>query len=135
MTVVASRHQVPLQVSDVASTISDMRAQIHGFAELSVLAAHYNGELCFPESWKADLLTVTGEHGRSVAARLGQPEDASLHVLSVGVNAGIGRWVQRAADPMLDDKTKQAARTLVLSYERLALQIELAIASLKTTGL
>jgi hypothetical protein len=135
LTAVEARKEAAPEVDQIASTVEDIRTQVHGFAELMVLAAHYNGNLSFQPDWQCDLLAVTGENGVSVAARLRQPDDASPQTLAAAAHTQIEAWARRCADPTLDEATSRAARTLVLSYERLARRIKSAQSLLESAGM
>jgi hypothetical protein len=123
------------EVGDVAAAVEDMRGGIHSFAELKVLAAHYNHALNFQPGWEADLLAVTGEKGVTIPARLGMTDAASVDALLATVEARVQAWARRDGDRALDDATRAAAHTLVLSYERLARRVTSAREILKVTGL
>jgi hypothetical protein len=109
-------------VNGVADRIECQRDLEHGFAELAVLTDHYNHRLSFTPTEVADMLSVTGEFGTSVATRLGSPGGD----LSAAAKDRIDVWAGRERDPMLDPATAKAARTLRHSYERVAQCIRLA---------
>jgi Dynamin family len=109
-------------VDGVADRIEYQRGLEHEFAELAVLTDHYNRRLSFTPDEVADMLSVTGEFGTSVAARLGSPGGD----LSAAAKDRIDAWARREQDPMLDPATAKAARILRHSYERVAQRIRLA---------
>jgi hypothetical protein len=122
----------PAEVDHVASEVERLRLEMHGFSELAALAAYYDGDL--PSEWRADLLSVTGEHGRSVAARLGLADSDPFAALRNVVDDKVELWRARAGD-QLGTGAAQAARTVAQSYERLGERIGSAQALLADTGL
>jgi Dynamin family len=91
----------------------------HSFRELAVLRHHYNGELDLSEAEAAELLRVTGEHGVSLAARLGLAPDAPLAALTDQAHARLAYWAAFTADPSYGGPTRNAGQVIRRSYERL----------------
>lgn len=103
------------RLDDIAGRLERLKANRHEFAELAVLAAHYNGGLTLTDAEIADLLqTIAG----GCADRLGAAPDASLDELERLAAAKIHQWSARERDPVLDPVTARAARTVRLSYLR-----------------
>jgi len=117
--------QVPEAVDVIADRIQELRlSQYDAAADLSVLSAVYNQELTLREDEIAEILAVTGEYGRTWAARLGLPEDTPLPELGAAAERLAAKWVHRELDPTLNRATLGAARTVRRSYERIAERIK-----------
>jgi hypothetical protein len=115
---------VPELIDLIAEQIEQLRIGEHTTAaELSVLSDLYNDELTLSDDEKAEILTVTGEHGTSCAARLGHPEETPLPQLAEAAARQAERWASKEQDPALNRPTLRAARTMRRSYDRLAYQI------------
>lgn len=91
----------------------------HTFAELAVLQRYYDGRLELTDSEAAELLRVTGEHGCSVAARLGLPEGATADTLLRRARERHAQWAAYTADPSHSGPTRRAGQTVLRSYELL----------------
>jgi hypothetical protein len=63
--------------------------------------------------------------GGSPAARLGQPDDVPADELRPLAIAAIDRWRSRAAHPLLDRATMEAAEGAIRAYERLYQELAL----------
>jgi hypothetical protein len=91
----------------------------HAVAELALLRALYRNDdrLGLSADEVAELLTVTGEHGRTCANRLGMdPRSTPDEMLTVsGERARY--WRRRSDNFGLPSSTASAARTLLRSYE------------------
>lgn len=116
----SAAHEPHRALAEVAAAVEELRLSMHSFAELDALAAWYNGQL--PDGWRGDLLTVTGEHGTSVPARLGLSSDDSLATLLKVAEAKIKLWREQEGDQLRTQRA-QAARTILASYERLATRV------------
>jgi hypothetical protein len=101
-----------------------LRAQEHGFRELRVLRAYYEGNLPLIASEARQLLEVTGEYGGSCAARLGMagngPIERTLEEMHQVAGERMRAWRARAADPLAGREVIDAAEVLDRSYERIA---------------
>jgi hypothetical protein len=98
----------------------------HTFAELAVLQRHYDGLLELTDTEAAELLQVTGEHGSSVAARLGLPAGAAADMLLRRARERHAQWAAYTADPSHSGPTRRAGQTVLRSYELLIDEISAA---------
>jgi hypothetical protein len=111
--------QVPRAVAAIAGAMERLRNDDDSAAEFGALAAYYNGKVAFSEAEAAELLTVTGEHGTTSAARLGLPENAPRAELRAVAGQRAAGWAEREQDPVLDVDTASAAAVVQRCYERI----------------
>jgi hypothetical protein len=120
-------------VDAIADHIEQLRLSEHGSRELAALSSYYNAEVSLSAAEVAELLTVTGEHGTTCAARLGLPESASMGELAAAAAELVAKWARREQDPTLDRPTLRAAHTVRRSYDRIAFRINQARQLLEMT--
>lgn len=118
---VSARSPLPTVVNYVAGTVERVRLSQSELAELAVLEDYYHGRLEL-EADIAEVLRVTGEHGRSVPARLGQPDGAPLASLITLADERAGAWANRGEALGLDGATAAAARQIATSYGLLSVR-------------
>jgi hypothetical protein len=82
----------------VGELLGELAAREHGFRELDALGAYYRGDAHLDEAEVAELLAVTGEHGRACAARLRMPPDTPIARLSAATAERRRYWARRRAD-------------------------------------
>ncbi|WP_026421885.1 dynamin family protein [Actinokineospora inagensis] len=107
------------EVNEVAAQVRGLRRSVPGLLELELLAPHYNGELDLGERDAAELLRLTGENGRSLAARVGVPADAAPRAIEEAARAKAIRWAVHEQDPLLDRTTVEVASGMRKLYERI----------------
>lgn len=103
----------------------------HAFTELDVLRGYYDGLIDFDPPEVAELLAVTGEHGTSVADRLGLPASAGLTEMRTRAQERLAYWSLVTADPALPGRTATAARVVRRSYDRFVHHIGRAVQELE----
>jgi len=103
----------------VDDALDGLYVREHGFAELAVLRRHYDGALALDPPEVDELLRVTGESGTSVGERLGVEAGAAPGDLIAQAGRRVAYWSARA-EFATQKPTRDAARTLRRSYERLA---------------
>ena len=112
---VSSGAKVPSAAAHVAGVVERIRLSGNDLAELDVLEKYYQGSLDLHGDI-AEVLRVTGEYGRSVQARLGQPADTPLSALIAAADERSGAWANRGDTLGLDGATAEAARQISTSY-------------------
>ncbi len=118
---------VPEAVAVIASRVQELSQAEHGPAEAAVLSAYYGGTLALTDDEIAEILTVTGEHGTTCAARLGLPEDAPVREQEDTARRLAEKWAIRENDPELRSPAATSAiRTIRRSYDRLLHRLTLA---------
>jgi hypothetical protein len=121
-------------VDTIADEVADLRRREHGFAEFATLSALYNGELSGFSAAEVDqLVAVTGEHGVGLASRLGLAADSPVAELADQAERLVDAWALRVQDPLLNRRTRTAARVVLRSHERLADRIRVARGLLETS--
>ncbi len=110
-------------LDDIAARIERLRSSDHSAAELTALAAYYQGGLHLSDQEVRELLAVTGEYGTSWAARLGLPEQASAAELEAAARRLAAAWADREGDPALDRATRPAVRAVRRSFDRIWCEI------------
>ncbi|HTS96613.1 MAG TPA: dynamin family protein [Streptosporangiaceae bacterium] len=108
-----------LRADDAAAEVTRMGFAEHAFEELTVLQRYYDGQLEFGDGEAAELLRITGEHGTTPAARLGQPASASAEALRARARERFAYWAAYTVDPSHGGPTRRAAQTVQRSYELL----------------
>jgi len=126
MGAVRSRSATAPVLDAVAGVIEQIRLSDSELPEIAVLEDYYRGRLDLSEKDMAEILRVTGEHGRSVTARLGEPEGTPLPALVKLADDRSGRWANRAEVLGLDGVTAAAARQISASYGLLSRRIQTA---------
>jgi hypothetical protein len=111
--------QPPEELSRVEDRLEQLQARLHSFAEIRALRDFYHGRLTLTEDEARELLRVTGEHGDSHAARLGLADETPAAELAREASRLAARWAVRFETPLLDHRTREAARTVRRSYEHL----------------
>ena len=122
---VTARSSLPPEVGYVDGVVERIRLSGSELAELAVLEDYYQGRLDLDASI-AEVLRVTGEHGRSVHARLGRPADTPLAPLVALADERAGAWANRGEALGLDGATAAAARQIATSYGLLSARIRKA---------
>lgn len=96
---------------EIGHIIGQLASTEHGFRELDVLREHYQVRADRPagrpgpmlsRAEEEELLTVTGEHGTSCAARLGCVEGTPVTTLLDVATGRLDHWKTRALDPSLN---------------------------------
>jgi GTPase SAR1 family protein len=108
-----------LMADDAMAEVIRMGFAEHAFEELAVLQRYYNGQLDFTDAEAAELLRVTGEHGTTPTARLGEPASVSAGALEARARERFAHWAAYTADPSHSGPTRRAGQTIQRSYELL----------------
>jgi len=116
MSAVTTRTPLPPVTRDVAGIVERVRLSSSELPELAVLEDYYQGRLNLDEADLAEVLQVTGERGRSVAARLGMPDGTPLAALIAQADARAGAWANRGEVLGLDGTAAAAAAQIATSY-------------------
>jgi len=117
---------VPAVVDRVAGILERIRLDEGEMPMLAVLEGYYHGHLELEEKEVDEILRVSGEQGRSVAARLNRPEDTPLPELIAAADARASSWINRSEIWGLDGPTAAATRQVGLCYARLSARINTA---------
>jgi len=123
---VSSGSTVPAVVGTVAGIVERIRLNEAEMPEFGVLEDFYQGRLRLDQHEVAEILRVSGEQGRSVAARLGRPDDAPLPELIALADARSSAWMNRGETDGLDGAIAAASRQIGLSYGRISERIKVA---------
>jgi hypothetical protein len=112
----------------IGRRIEELERSEHGFAELAALSDYYRGRLAdFSDRELTQLLEVTGERGTHCASRLGlSPHDTALQTMAATAADRVRYWAMRSNDPLLERRSREAARTMLRSYDRISHRIRLA---------
>ncbi|MEV0321043.1 dynamin family protein [Streptomyces sp. NPDC050658] len=110
-------------VDGVGAALERFRLSDPGPAEIALLTGVYRGDYDFTDGERDEVLLVTGERGRSVAARLGLPADAPLSAFRSALADRRAAWRVRVDDPFHAPPTVLAARTVLRTYDRIAEQV------------
>jgi len=113
-------------VHAVAGILEQIRLSDSELPEITLLENYYQDRLDLSETDVAEILRVTGEHGRSVTARLGEPGGTPLSALVKLADDRSGSWANRAEVFGLDGATAAAARQISVSYGLLSRRVQLA---------
>ncbi|MFD9946019.1 dynamin family protein [Nonomuraea sp. NPDC059023] len=111
---------------EVAKRVERFQRSEHGFAELTALAAHYQGATRLRPAEAEQLLQVTGEKGTSCAARLGFEDDEPVSRMMRRAKERAHQWNTRMNDPLTGRVDRQTAHTMVRSYERIMDRLQVA---------
>ena len=84
-----------------------------------MLRAYYDGKLELSEEDCADLLRVTGEHGRSVRAVLGLGSESTVDDLRATAARRARRWAELDVLGGFTGSTRLAVSVLRRSYDRI----------------
>ena len=117
---------VPTVVGTVAGIVERIRLEDAEMSEFAILEAFYQGRLDLDQQEVAEILLVSGEQGRSVAARLGVPENTPLPELIALADARSSAWMNRGEVYGFDGATAAASRQIGLSYGRISERIKAA---------
>jgi Dynamin family len=117
---------VPTVVGAVAGILERIRLDDAEMPLLAVLEDYYHGRLELEEKEVDEILRVSGEQGRSVMARLNQPEETPLPELIAAADAGASMWINRSEVWGLDGATAAATRQIGLGYARLSARVRTA---------
>jgi hypothetical protein len=120
------RRPLPPVTRDVAALVERVRLSSPELPELAVLEDHYRGRLQLDGPDLAEVLRVTGERGRSVAARLGLPDAAPLAELIARADERAGAWANRGEVLGLEGPAATAAAQIAVSYSLLAARVRQA---------
>ena len=126
VSVASGRTPLPPVTREVAGIVEKVRLSSTELPELALLEDHYRGRLQLDESDLAEVLQVTGERGRSVAARLGLPGGTPLPALIARADERAGAWANRAEVLGLDGTAATAAAQIAVSYGLLAARVRQA---------
>jgi GTPase SAR1 family protein len=111
------REQLTLDAA--AAAITQLKYKEHALAELAMLRDYYDGAVQLSESQAAELVRVAGQHGTSLADRLGLPMDVSADALATQARELHARWAAFTADPSHGTATRRAGYTMRRAAERL----------------
>jgi Dynamin family len=123
---VRSGSTVPAVAATVAGIVERIRLDEAEMSEFTVLEDFYQGRLDLDQQEVAEILRVSGEEGRSVAARLGMPDDTPLPELIARADACSSAWMNRREAYGLNGATAVASRQIGLSYGRISERIKAA---------
>ncbi len=126
MDAVRSESTIPAVVGTVAGIVERIRLDDTEMSELTVLEDYYRGHLELNAQDADEILRVNGEYGRTVAARLGLPDDTPIVKLIAVADHRASAWMNRSEIFGLDGTTAAAARQIALSYGRLSFRIRTA---------
>jgi len=126
MEAVRSRSALAPVVGTVAGILEQIRLSDSELPEIAVLEDYYTDRLDLSETDIAEILRVTGEYGRSVTARLGEPDGTPLTALIKLADDRAGAWANRAEVLGLDGATAAAARQIATSYGLLSQRVQTA---------
>jgi hypothetical protein len=107
----------------LASDIERLASSSSELMELRLVHGIHAGWFDLRDTEGAELTRVLA--GGSPAARLGQPDDVPAGELRPLAIAAIDRWRSRAAHPLLDRATMEAAEGAIRAYERLYQELAL----------
>ena len=116
-------------IEDAIDIVTDLERDELGFAELVVLRQHYDGTLRLPALEAAELRRVTGESGRSAAARLGVPAPAMPEDLEHAALDRLDYWSRSAT--AYAPGGRAAVRTMKRRYEEIYTRVRHARALLE----
>ena len=116
MSAVSAHEPLPPVTRDVAGIVERIRLSGSELPELAVLEDYYQGRLNLDEADLAEVLQVTGERGRSVAARLGLADDTPLATLIAHADERAGAWANRGEVLGLSGTAAAAAAQIATSY-------------------
>jgi Dynamin family len=108
-----------LILDTAAAAVTQLRYKEHALAELAVLRDYYDGALQLSDGQAADLIRMAGQHGTSLADRLGLPACASADALASRARELHARWAAFTADPSHLAATRRAGYTMRRTAERL----------------
>lgn len=112
-------------VSKIYDSITQVEDQEHSFREFHILRDCYVGELKLSPEEMRDVKEVTGEFGISCAERLGLPARSTIEEMFVAVDEKLSRWRRKESSFLTYDyRTKQAARIISESYNRIRYHVE-----------
>lgn len=97
------------------SEIERVESSTHAFAELRLVHLMLTGALKLSDEEQAEIARLAS--GNSTATRAGCDPDAGDEEIRNAVLAGIARWRQRAANPLLDRTSSEAFEIAARSYE------------------
>lgn len=103
--------------------VEHILATAHDFRELRLLAALQDLRIKLDADLGAEAKRLIGGEGTSVAARLGVDHQATAAELWALSSETLGRWQQRAEDPLLGLGERRAARVVVRSCEGILAQL------------
>jgi energy-coupling factor transporter ATP-binding protein EcfA2 len=103
--------------------VAALEFQEHAFGELATLRDHYAGRLAFGPTETEDLLRITGERGRTPAARLGLPVHADAAQLAERARARGEHWAMLAAYGVHTGRSRVAVRRVQRAYDVLLHEI------------
>lgn len=95
--------------------IEQVESSTHAFAELRLLHMMLTGQLRLSEEEQAEINRLTS--GGTLEQRAGLDPDATDEQIRQAALAGIARWRQKAANPLLDRAAVDAFEIAARSYE------------------
>lgn len=101
--------------SRLLAEIERVESSTHAFAELRLLHMVLTGTIQLNDEERQEIGRLIGEG--SPAVRAGCDSDADAEAIKQAVLAGIARWRQRAANPLIDRQTADAFEIAARSYE------------------
>lgn len=111
--------------SDVYNMVSRLEDEEHSFREFKILRDYYAGELRLSPEEIKDVTEVTGENGISCAERLGLPTKSTIEEMLASADEKLARWRRKENSFLVYNyRTKQAARVISESYNRIRYHVE-----------
>ncbi|MEZ4569466.1 MAG: hypothetical protein R2849_03910 [Thermomicrobiales bacterium] len=101
--------------------IEQVEISTHAFAELRLLHMMLTGQIKLTEDEQAEVNRLTS--GGGLEQRAGVDQDATDEQIQQAALAGIARWRQRAASPLLDRAAADAFEIAARSYEGIYAQV------------
>jgi Dynamin family len=93
------------------------------FRELAALRDYLLGELVFTEEEGAELARIAGEHGHSLADRLGRPPDSTLDDLAAAATERHAYWAGAVLDPRYAGANHGACQVMLSAYDQISYEI------------
>ncbi|MEX1078311.1 MAG: dynamin family protein [Homoserinimonas sp.] len=103
----------------LTASLERIRAGVHEFRELRLLAISRTSGLGLPRELGAEVERLIGGSGVEPADRLGLGDDAAADDVRAEALAALERWRSRAEHPLTDRAAAEVCRTVVRSCEAL----------------
>jgi hypothetical protein len=116
-------------VEDAVQKVTDLERHEPTFGELVALRRHYDGSLRLPADEADELEQVLGEHGRSIAARLGLPASAAWDDLERAALDRLDYWHRSPTE--YAEGGRAAVRVVTRRYEQMYARLRQARAILE----
>lgn len=105
--------------AELEARVEQIRSGAHEFAELRLLNALRTGEIDLRPEEAAEVEQLLGGNGADVRSRLGLDPSADVEEVRRALFTALGRWRQRAENPVSSLTTTAASRVLVRTCEGL----------------